>query len=160
MQKVTFAERFMCWLAWMRPHFSLTQGSPTELIKSLNSRRAFLMAQNLHSSPFSKESGMEDLQDIGLFYFKPEFELDIHYDKTRVKAGDVIPPRVASHQPKVSFPGRNGDFYTLVMVDPDAPSRMHPTQREWRHWGKCELTLLEFLVGLVSLSIPVFEFCS
>jgi hypothetical protein len=28
----------------------------------------------------------------------------------------------------------SNSFYTLVMSDPDAPSRSNPKMREWRHW--------------------------
>ncbi|RXG52086.1 Protein D2 [Armadillidium vulgare] len=27
-----------------------------------------------------------------------------------------------------------GNYYTLMMVDPDAPSRANPKFREWQHW--------------------------
>uniref|UniRef100_A0A8C9PCY8 Phosphatidylethanolamine binding protein 4 n=1 Tax=Spermophilus dauricus TaxID=99837 RepID=A0A8C9PCY8_SPEDA len=38
-------------------------------------------------------------------------------------------------EPIVKFPGAlEGATYTLMMVDPDAPSRSEPTKRYWRHW--------------------------
>ncbi|XP_075413327.1 phosphatidylethanolamine-binding protein 4 [Tenrec ecaudatus] len=38
-------------------------------------------------------------------------------------------------QPIVRFQGAIEDAtYTLIMVDPDAPSRTSPTARFWRHW--------------------------
>ncbi|XP_074526448.1 phosphatidylethanolamine-binding protein 4 [Halichoeres trimaculatus] len=37
--------------------------------------------------------------------------------------------------PKIIFPGANkAKKYVLVMVDPDAPSRVRPTSAQWRHW--------------------------
>lgn len=37
--------------------------------------------------------------------------------------------------PKVIFRGANkAKKYVLVMVDPDAPSRIKPTAANWRHW--------------------------
>ncbi|XP_048186388.1 phosphatidylethanolamine-binding protein 4 isoform X2 [Perognathus longimembris pacificus] len=38
-------------------------------------------------------------------------------------------------EPLVKFPGASeGAKYILVMVDPDAPSRLNPKARFWRHW--------------------------
>lgn len=76
------------------------------------------------------------LEDIGVFFFQPEFDLDISYGHLQVKPGDVIPPHFASSRPAINYPRQeSGQYYTLVMVDPDAPSKEHPTNREWRHWG-------------------------
>ncbi|XP_077417746.1 phosphatidylethanolamine-binding protein 4 isoform X2 [Vanacampus margaritifer] len=37
--------------------------------------------------------------------------------------------------PTIRYPEADENtFYTLVMVDPDAPSRSSPSQRYWRHW--------------------------
>ena len=38
------------------------------------------------------------------------------------------------HQPDLDFPVEHHTFYTIVMADPDAPSRKNPTKREWLHW--------------------------
>ncbi|ORX78136.1 PEBP-like protein, partial [Basidiobolus meristosporus CBS 931.73] len=37
-------------------------------------------------------------------------------------------------QPQVSFDGLSDKLYTLIMADPDVPSRANPTLREFRHW--------------------------
>ena len=37
-------------------------------------------------------------------------------------------------QPQVNWEVETGTFYTLIMTDPDAPSRQTPTFREWHHW--------------------------
>jgi phosphatidylethanolamine-binding protein (PEBP) family uncharacterized protein len=34
----------------------------------------------------------------------------------------------------VSFQGDANKLFTLVMVDPDAPSPDHPTMAQWLHW--------------------------
>lgn len=36
--------------------------------------------------------------------------------------------------PNIKFDAGEGNFYTLIMTDPDAPSRKEPTLREVRHW--------------------------
>lgn len=38
------------------------------------------------------------------------------------------------HEPDVHYSVDHGAFYTLMMVDPDAPSRHNPKNREWLHW--------------------------
>ena len=38
------------------------------------------------------------------------------------------------HQPKVCWDADSDSFYTLIMTDPDAPSRHNPKFREWHHW--------------------------
>lgn len=40
----------------------------------------------------------------------------------------------AARAPTVSFGGTAGTFYTLIMVDPDAPSPDSPTMAQWIHW--------------------------
>jgi phosphatidylethanolamine-binding protein len=37
-------------------------------------------------------------------------------------------------QPRVEWNADPSSFYTLVMTDPDAPSRSDPSKREWKHW--------------------------
>ncbi|KAG0243522.1 hypothetical protein BGW41_002062 [Actinomortierella wolfii] len=48
---------------------------------------------------------------------------------------DGVIPDGTSAEPQVTFmPDSPTDKYTLIFVDPDAPSRIAPTNREWRHW--------------------------
>lgn len=37
-------------------------------------------------------------------------------------------------QPSVKWEADPNSFYTLLMTDPDAPSRANPEFREWHHW--------------------------
>lgn len=76
------------------------------------------------------------LEDIGIYHFKPDFNLAINYGPLQVKEGDIIPPHFAHSCPSVDYPASHDTYYTLAMVDPDAPSRTHPELREWRHWGE------------------------
>ncbi|CEO95552.1 Phosphatidylethanolamine-binding protein [Plasmodiophora brassicae] len=49
--------------------------------------------------------------------------------------GEVIKPSQIQRPPKLHWKGDGTDqLYTLLMVDPDAPSRTNPTRREWVHW--------------------------
>jgi len=38
------------------------------------------------------------------------------------------------NQPSVKWEADPNSFYTLLMTDPDAPSRAKPEFREWHHW--------------------------
>lgn len=53
-----------------------------------------------------------------------------------VKLGNLIPPEnITDHSPHfVKWPGTFKDFFTLIMVDLDEPSRSDPDKREWLHW--------------------------
>ncbi|KAM9320256.1 phosphatidylethanolamine-binding protein 4-like [Gastrophryne carolinensis] len=43
--------------------------------------------------------------------------------------------------PWLKYPNAKlGQLYTLIMVDPDAPSRPHPVHKFWRHWLVTDVT--------------------
>lgn len=48
--------------------------------------------------------------------------------------GNVLTPTQVKDKPTIEYEAENGAFYTLLMVDPDAPSRRDPKSREYRHW--------------------------
>lgn len=49
--------------------------------------------------------------------------------------GNVLTPTQVKDRPIcLKWPTEKGALYTLVMTDPDAPSRAAPTDREFRHW--------------------------
>lgn len=50
--------------------------------------------------------------------------------------GAVLTPIGTMQMPSISFEqlSMSGEFYTLVMTDPDAPSRLKPDFREFVHW--------------------------
>ncbi|XP_067631225.1 protein D2-like [Eurosta solidaginis] len=50
------------------------------------------------------------------------------------KGVELTPTQVKS-QPKVEWKPESADtYYTLLMTDPDAPSRTERVMREWHHW--------------------------
>ncbi|KFH71562.1 hypothetical protein MVEG_01860 [Podila verticillata NRRL 6337] len=52
-----------------------------------------------------------------------------------VTLGNKLAVADTQHPPQVSFQSDSpNDKYTLIMTDPDAPSRKDPKFREWRHW--------------------------
>lgn len=51
-----------------------------------------------------------------------------------VDLGKELTPTQVKDQPTLSWEAEKGAYYTLMMVDPDAPSRTEFTFREVRHW--------------------------
>ena len=70
---------------------------------------------------------LQKLPDVDLL--KVSFSKDL-----RVDLGNILTPTQVKEQPKVEYDADPNEFYTLLMTDPDAPSRMEPTLREFRHW--------------------------
>ncbi|KAK6101136.1 Phosphatidylethanolamine-binding family protein [Brugia pahangi] len=52
----------------------------------------------------------------------------------KVNLGNELTPTQVKDEPKVSWDAEAKSLYTLVMTDPDAPSRQNPKFREWHHW--------------------------
>lgn len=51
-----------------------------------------------------------------------------------VHLGNTLTPTQTICKPQVVWRAKPEAYYTLVMVDPDAPSRQNPKMRELRHW--------------------------
>lgn len=51
-----------------------------------------------------------------------------------VDLGNELTPTQVKDTPKVEWDAEKGVYYSLLMVDLDAPSRQNPTLREVRHW--------------------------
>ncbi|KXJ70301.1 hypothetical protein RP20_CCG024159 [Aedes albopictus] len=51
-----------------------------------------------------------------------------------VNLGNELTPTQVKDEPTVSWKADPGALYTLVMTDPDAPTRATPKMREWKHW--------------------------
>lgn len=52
----------------------------------------------------------------------------------KVELGKELTPTQVKDQPEVTWDADDYALYTLLMVDPDAPSRQEPTYREILHW--------------------------
>ncbi|CAN8015745.1 unnamed protein product, partial [Ixodes persulcatus] len=67
----------------------------------------------------------------------PQGVVNVNYGNgtAAVCMGNTISPQIASNKPTVSFEAQDArPPYTLMMVDPDAPSRSKPIYRSWLHW--------------------------
>lgn len=101
------------------------------------------------ASPSALEQGSQDMSRatdplvagkvIGdvLDSFTQTLELIVQYDSQVIASGVELKPVEAKNKPCVEVTTQNpnpNNLYTLVMVDPDAPSPAQPTAREWLHW--------------------------
>lgn len=48
--------------------------------------------------------------------------------------GNVLTPTQVKDKPTLTWDAENDAFYSLLLVDPDAPSRQNPKFREYLHW--------------------------
>lgn len=49
--------------------------------------------------------------------------------------GNEFTPTQVKDKPQVKWQAEKGAYYTLLFIDPDAPSRAQHTMREVRHWA-------------------------
>ncbi|KAM7479660.1 hypothetical protein LguiA_027873 [Lonicera macranthoides] len=66
--------------------------------------------------------------------FVPIATMSVHYGSKHVTNGCDIKPSAANSPPKVVINGDSHELYSLVMIDPDAPSPSEPSLREYVHW--------------------------
>ncbi|XP_039133907.1 protein TWIN SISTER of FT-like isoform X1 [Dioscorea cayenensis subsp. rotundata] len=61
--------------------------------------------------------------------------LKVIYNNKEITNGSELRPSAVASEPRVEIFGSDmRRLYTLVMVDPDAPSPSNPTEREHLHW--------------------------
>ncbi|KAI8388586.1 phosphatidylethanolamine-binding protein [Radiomyces spectabilis] len=68
--------------------------------------------------------------------FTPATMLEIKYPNNKeVLLGNTLTVEETSEAPVVNFAPPDADAeYTLLLVDPDAPSKQDPKMAPWRHW--------------------------
>lgn len=54
-----------------------------------------------------------------------------HHGHHKAELGNTLTPTQVKHAPAVSWAAEPDGLYTLVMTDPDSPSRADPKFREW-----------------------------
>jgi len=64
----------------------------------------------------------------------PTSLLKVKYGAVDVTPGVVLTPTQVKNPPVLDWQAEANSFYTIVMNDPDAPSRADPKFREWHHW--------------------------
>ena len=69
---------------------------------------------------------MPDILTSGL----PREQLEVTFGNKVIEPGQELTPTESSEAPKVRWKGEEGKYYTLLMVDPDPPSRNAPFLKE------------------------------
>lgn len=65
----------------------------------------------------------------------PRQKVEVSYPSgVVVNFGNELTPTQVKDKPSVSWEAEDGAYYSLVMMDPDAPSRENPINGEYRHW--------------------------
>jgi phosphatidylethanolamine-binding protein (PEBP) family uncharacterized protein len=60
--------------------------------------------------------------------------LRVLIDNRQFNYGEYLPFGETQEQPKVEIIDKNNRLYTILMVDPDAPSPDNPTNKYFLHW--------------------------
>ncbi|CAG8633636.1 5376_t:CDS:2 [Funneliformis caledonium] len=86
------------------------------------------------------QSTQASLKDAGITPdvvddFVPTAILSVKYGEKSTELGNEFTINETKDAPSIEFfADDENSRYTLLMVDPDAPSRATPKNREWRHW--------------------------
>ncbi|XP_017489689.1 PREDICTED: protein D2-like [Rhagoletis zephyria] len=64
----------------------------------------------------------------------PKHFLKITYKDVLAENGIELTPTQVATRPTVAWDAKSDSLYTLIMTDPDAPSRKDPKFREFQHW--------------------------
>ncbi|TMW94079.1 hypothetical protein EJD97_010758 [Solanum chilense] len=67
--------------------------------------------------------------------FTKSIDLRVAYKNKEIRNGCDLRPSMVVNQPRVEVGGDDfKTFYTLVMVDPDAPTPSNPCHKDYLHW--------------------------
>jgi len=120
--------------------------------KSTKSKEQKTEPPSVLNTKVIKESGI--IPDV-IDDFTPTIGLTVNYGTHSVTLGNSLKPSDAKSAPIVKWTADDSLFYTLVMIDPDAPSCEKPKFRNWRHW-----IVINVVGGTISSSQPGEELCS
>jgi len=78
----------------------------------------------------TKEQVIPEVIDV-----QPKASIKVDYNSgVAAQQGNELKPTQVKDQPRFTYEAKPDDHYTLVMVDPDAPSRKEPKLREILHF--------------------------
>jgi len=105
----------------------------------------------------------EKKSDLGIedvLVAEPKYILDVTYACGKIeRPGQVLTPSKVKEQPKVVLAEvEEKALYTIVMTDPDAPSREKPEWREWVHWAVCNVPASDLKQGDLSNGEVMIEY--
>ncbi|XP_050101631.1 protein D3-like [Anopheles aquasalis] len=65
----------------------------------------------------------------------PQEALKVTYpSEVEVSLGNELTPTQVKDKPMLQWTTKPDTLYTVLMADPDAPSRSNPEMRSWKHW--------------------------
>lgn len=65
----------------------------------------------------------------------PQDALKVTYPSgVEVSLGNELTPTQVKDKPTLQWTTKPDTLYTVLMADPDAPSRSNPEMRSWKHW--------------------------
>ncbi|XP_065865590.1 protein FLOWERINGUS T-like [Euphorbia lathyris] len=107
------------------------------------------MSRNNNPKPLVVGRVIGDILDP----FTASIPLTIHYNKEINNSCEIKPSQV-SIRPRVDIGGDDlRNFYTLVMVDPDAPNPSNPHLREYLHWlaksTSCAFSTIAYAIRMI-----------
>ncbi|XP_061395208.1 protein D3-like [Musca vetustissima] len=96
----------------------------------------FVAINNLVAANHEVETVFKDNEIIpDVIDEAPHHFLKVSYDNgLKADKGNELTPTQVKNQPTVEWDAEDDVYYTLIMTDPDAPSRTDPKFREFRHW--------------------------
>jgi len=89
--------------------------------------------------------------------FAPQAILQVIYGQHDVSFGEVLTVGATEYEPRLSWPVVNGKLYTMIMVDPDSPSRGKPSSRHYLHWGYVNISDPNRLANGIPLADGAYE---
>ena len=103
--------------------------------------------------------GLEDTVPDTLDAVPPSLVAVEYPGGLKLETGAVLTPTQVKDVPVVTWGGEEGGLYTLMLIDPDAPSRADPKWRHWLHWlvvniPGCRVAEGEQLFGYVGSGPP------
>lgn len=69
----------------------------------------------------------------------PPAQLKVAWGAVKCSFNTCTPTQMQD-EPTIDFEFEKGAFYTVIMTDPDAPSRAEPTFGQWLHWLRVNVT--------------------
>ena len=80
------------------------------------------------------------LQDIGIKNIPDDMAQVVFKGDLNVKyIGQTIEACKTQEAPEVYYKADNEKLYTVLMIDPDAPTRASPKAKNWLHWVVCNI---------------------
>nr|AAO39754.1 putative antennal carrier protein A5 [Anopheles gambiae] len=96
---------------------------------------ALVTVRGQAANPTTEAFGRNEIVP-GLIDVAPEQTIKITYPQSDVEVslGNQLTPTQVKARPKLCWEVEPSALYTLLMADPDAPSRSNPEMRSWKHW--------------------------